>query len=67
MPKVIIDAERCKSCLLCVEFCPRGALAPSDEVNSKGYHPVRCTNQDECTGCAICALMCPDVCIEVYR
>ncbi len=67
MPRVVIDAERCKSCMLCVEFCPKGVLTPSEETNSKGHHPIRCTNQDECTGCGICALMCPDVCIEVYR
>jgi len=67
MPKVIINAQCCKGCMLCVEFCPNGSLAPRDETNAKGYHPVQCANEDECTGCGICALMCPDVCIEVYR
>ena len=67
MPRVVIDGERCKSCMLCVEFCPKGVLTPSEETNSKGHHPIRCANQDGCTGCGICALMCPDVCIEVYR
>ena len=57
MPKIVIDAERCKGCMLCVEFCPKGILAPSKEVNSKGYHPIECNDEDECTGCAICALM----------
>ncbi len=23
--------------------------------------------EEACTGCQMCALMCPDVCIEIYR
>ncbi|MDY6912384.1 MAG: 4Fe-4S binding protein [Chloroflexota bacterium] len=29
--------------------------------------PASFNNNGECTGCAICALVCPDVAIEVYR
>lgn len=67
MPKVVIHAERCKQCMLCVRFCPRDCLRVSNETNSKGYHPVEQHDEDACTGCAVCALVCPSVCIEVYR
>ena len=67
MPKVKIDAERCKQCMLCVEFCPHGVLVVSDETNSRGFHPVVMGDEEKCTGCGICALVCPSVCIEVYR
>lgn len=67
MPKVKIDAERCKQCMLCIEFCPRDALKVSDETNSRGFYPVVMRDEDRCTGCGQCALVCPSVCIEVYR
>ncbi len=67
MPKVVIDAERCKQCMLCVRYCPRASLRVSEATNSKGYHPVEQHDEEACTGCAICALVCPSVCIEVYR
>ncbi|MGC9316872.1 MAG: 4Fe-4S binding protein [Armatimonadota bacterium] len=67
MPKVKIDAERCKQCMLCVEFCPKNCLRVSDETNLRGYHPVEQNDEEQCTGCGICALVCPSVCIEVYR
>jgi 2-oxoglutarate ferredoxin oxidoreductase subunit delta len=34
--------------------------------NKHGYFPAE-TDNSECTGCAACALMCPDAVIEVYR
>ncbi len=67
MPKVKIDAERCKQCMLCVEFCPRDSLRISERTNLKGYHPVEQCDEESCTGCGICALVCPSVCVEVYR
>lgn len=67
MPRVIIDAERCKGCTLCVEFCPHQALEMSEGTNSRGHHPVILRYEEKCTGCGICALVCPSVCIEVYR
>ncbi len=65
MPKIIVDAERCKQCMLCVEFCPKEALEIGEETNSRGYRPVRRKAGSECIACGICRLVCPSVCIEV--
>jgi 2-oxoglutarate ferredoxin oxidoreductase subunit delta len=62
-----IDQELCKGCEICIEFCPKDTISPSDKLNASGYLPAAFTDSDECTGCAICALVCPEVVIEVYR
>ncbi|MHB9131438.1 MAG: 4Fe-4S dicluster domain-containing protein [Armatimonadota bacterium] len=62
-----INAEVCKACMLCIEFCPKQCLALGEELNSRGFHPAALVQPDACTGCRICASMCPDVCIEVFR
>lgn len=64
--KIIVDAERCKGCTLCVTVCPHNVISISDKANSKGYFPAQATGAD-CTGCASCAIVCPDCAIEIYR
>lgn len=64
---VVVDAERCKGCELCVVACPMEVLALSGEVNGKGYRFSRMVSPETCTGCASCASVCPDSCITVYR
>lgn len=63
--KIVIDTERCKGCGLCVTVCPKKSLAISKKSNSKGYFPAEAKHSD-CTACAACAIICPDVVIEVY-
>jgi 2-oxoglutarate ferredoxin oxidoreductase subunit delta len=63
--KVIIDRERCKGCGYCVEFCPRGALEMSQEMNSKGYLLPRLVDESKCLGCGLCDVICPDFGIYV--
>jgi 2-oxoglutarate ferredoxin oxidoreductase subunit delta len=33
--------NRCKGCGFCIEFCPKGVLEESTEINNKGYHPPK--------------------------
>lgn len=66
---IVIDAERCKGCHLCVHACPKGIIAPASHTNQKGYilAEVIAAKAQECTGCTACALICPDAAISVYR
>jgi len=66
---IIIDAERCKGCHLCVSVCPKEIITPASHINQKGYIPaeVIAAKAHECTGCTACALICPDAAISVYR
>jgi 2-oxoglutarate ferredoxin oxidoreductase subunit delta len=71
--KISLDSEACKACYLCISVCPQKLISISEELNQKGYYPAQFTerktveNDRKCTGCATCALVCPDIAIEVYR
>lgn len=66
---ILIDQAHCKSCQYCVLFCPKDVIAIDNaQLNSAGYHPAALVDPDQqCTGCAICATVCPDACITVLR
>jgi 2-oxoglutarate ferredoxin oxidoreductase subunit delta len=64
--KVEINIQRCKGCELCTVECKEHALVIGDAINTKGYRYV-IANNDLCTGCVNCALVCPDAVITVYR
>ena len=64
---VVVDKERCKGCGVCVGACPCNVLALSAAVNKKGYNFVEMANEDACTGCASCGIICPDSCLDIYR
>jgi 2-oxoglutarate ferredoxin oxidoreductase subunit delta len=50
-----------------MEFCPKGSIIISKKLNAKGYFPADFQDITACTGCATCAVMCPEAAIEVYR
>ena len=64
--RVKVDANRCKACGLCVEFCPKDCLETGEGLNPIGYIPMRFRDDSDCTGCGNCALMCPDMAIQVW-
>jgi len=64
---VVFRADRCKSCGWCIEYCPKGNIRFGEAMNAKGKHPAEMIDEDACTGCGQCALVCPDICISVYR
>ena len=65
---VRISPEKCKGCTLCVKFCPRGCIRMSEEYNAMGYHYAEFVEGEKsCTLCGNCALVCPDVAIEIVK
>lgn len=63
---VLIAADRCKGCELCIAACPPRALALDlTVVNPLGHHPVCLVDPEHCTSCAFCARVCPDAVLTV--
>lgn len=54
-----ITGEWCKSCDICVEFCPERCL----RLNAERI--VELTDPAKCTGCRLCEWLCPDFAIRV--
>ena len=57
----------CKSCMYCVVNCPKKVLGITELTNEKGYQYVQALHPENCIGCGICAIMCPDAVISVYK
>lgn len=68
MGKVVINTRYCKGCELCTSACVKKLLKIGTAFNKSGYYTVEyCGEEGACTGCALCAEMCPDVAIEVWK
>ena len=59
MAKAKANTELCKGCRLCVGVCPKQAIIPLTTINKKGYEIIL-VDEDECIGCGMCYIMCPD-------
>ena len=55
-----ITPEWCKSCDICVKFCPERCLRLNEE------RVVELAQPEQCTGCRLCELLCPDFAIRVH-
>jgi 2-oxoglutarate ferredoxin oxidoreductase subunit delta len=67
MARIVVTAELCEGCEVCLEICPEKGFEHSTELNRYGVYPMRLRAGAECIGCSQCAIMCPDTAIEVYR
>ncbi|MFH1519755.1 MAG: tungsten formylmethanofuran dehydrogenase [Candidatus Omnitrophota bacterium] len=66
-PKLKIKQDRCKSCELCILYCPLKSLVLSSSLNKRGVKPVSFKKGASCSGCGFCFIICPDSCIEIYE
>ena len=68
---ITIDRELCKGCYLCISVCPKEVIFISNRLNQQGYYPVDFKEDEKngrrCIACSICATICPDIAIEVFR
>lgn len=65
--KILIDRELCKGCKYCILSCPNAVIVIEEKFNSKGFFTASVRHMNKCTGCAMCAEMCPEIAIEVWR
>lgn len=66
--KIKITEEFCKGCQLCIQFCKQGCIEiSSDRYNPNGFLLPDFVNEDDCIACGICAWMCPECTIDVYK
>ena len=56
---VEIDPKWCKACGICIAFCPTKVLDAGEDGKAV---PAR---QDDCIGCRLCELRCPDFAVVV--
>ncbi|MGE5237237.1 MAG: 4Fe-4S binding protein [Chloroflexota bacterium] len=64
---IVIQRELCKGCGYCVMTCPFGLISLDTDMNRTGFLPAKFDDPGRCTGCALCAEMCPEIAIEVWR
>ena len=57
-PEVKINPDWCKSCGICVAFCPR-------QVLEMGMFSAQVVHPEACSGCRMCESLCPDFAITV--
>jgi len=65
--RIEVNEIYCKGCELCADACAQGFIGMAAErLTTKGYHPAELIREG-CTGCGICAVVCPEAAITVYR
>ncbi len=65
--RIEINREICKGCEYCIVTCPKKIINLDRHFNSSGYFPAAVKDMHKCTGCALCAEMCPEIAIEVWQ
>lgn len=65
MNKIIIDEMCCKGCRICINQCSKDVLEISAKRNPKGYLIPCAVRPEDCIGCMLCEMTCPDMAITV--
>ena len=65
MSHITINKNKCKSCYLCIDVCPKGLIKVGNTIGKTGERIVEFDDKNNaCLACAQCAMICPDIAIE---
>lgn len=67
MAHIEVTSKFCKACGLCIQFCPKKIIELGDQINENGDQYLVQRDASQCTGCKLCAIMCPESAITVYK
>lgn len=67
MSEIEINQDWCKGCYICVDVCPKNVLESDQGTLLRGFHPVVVARPEDCTGCRLCELLCPDLAIAILE
>jgi 2-oxoglutarate ferredoxin oxidoreductase subunit delta len=59
LKELVINRDWCKSCGICVKYCPTQVLELDRQDKATAVRP------EDCICCKMCELRCPDLAIEV--
>jgi len=65
--KVYIDDTICKGCGICIHNCPKKVIRFSSVQNRKGFTTAEVYKIEDCIGCKLCEIGCPDFAIYVVK
>ncbi len=60
--EVLIDESLCRSCQVCIAFCPTDVLSSRFPLRK-----AEVVNIEACIGCRLCELLCPDWAVTMHE
>ncbi len=67
---LLVDENLCKGvdgCGLCIHVCPRDVYEKAAKLTPRGFRSPVPVRPDNCNGCMLCMVFCPDFAIVVER
>ena len=62
---VWVDDKTCDGCGICIYFCKPKVFELSPTISTRGVYPAQVLRAEDCNGCRLCELACPQLAILV--
>lgn len=62
---VHVDPDVCDGCAICLFFCKPNVFLLATTLSRRGVYPASVHRPEDCNGCTLCELACPQLAIRV--